>query len=379
MVIRRRTTPRAVLSFRLSFRHRVGLLATAMLLALVPAGPAWAAPRVIEDSLTPTTASTTTPVSARLRVHTIGGCLTVQQLGVAVRDSAGNNLDFPGSRGTTTICGNGLTMTTAPRTFAPGTYTEFGYYKTSSGYHSLPSRTLTITGPGPGSPASGKSLAFDEEFDGPIAFGTRWNGSTTSAYEYGNHNPKDSKLDWLSPSAITVTGGLSTFTATPGSNILENGMRSWNTGLLTTEGTTQNFRTRPGDYAEMRVKLPSAIGAWPAGWTWLDGNNEVDSFEYHPDNPNLLEITNHVHPAAIYYTNANSVYPGAWITVGVHYGETNDDWYVNGTLIYSDHTGVGSTWSPNIILNLSISDGTYHPAPASTPIIFNADYVRVWR
>ncbi|GHE04246.1 hypothetical protein GCM10010339_34910 [Streptomyces alanosinicus] len=363
-----------------SIRRRVGLVVMAMLLALLPAGPAWAAPTVVLDSLTPTSASTTTPVSARLRVHTVGGCLTVQQLGVAVRDSAGNNLDFPGARGTTTICGNTLTMTTSPRTFAPGTYTEFGYYRTSSGYHNLPSRRLVITGPGPSSPAYGKSLAFDEEFDGPIPFGSRWNGSTTSAYKYGNHNPDDRKLDWLNPSTITVSGGLSTFTATPGSHILEDNLRSWDTGLLTTENTTQNFRTRTGDYAEARVQLPRASGSWPAVWTWLNGDSEVDGFEYHPDNPNLLEIANHVHPAATYYTDAANIYPGAWVTLGVHFGATNDDWYLNGRLIFSDHTGVGSTWSPNIILNLSISDGTYHPGPSSaSPIIFYADYVRVWR
>ncbi|ANP56224.1 beta-glucanase [Streptomyces griseochromogenes] len=245
----------------------------------------------------------------------------------------------------------------------------------------MPSRTLTITGPPSSSPAYGKSLAFDEEFNGPLAFGSRWNGSTTSAYQYGNHNPYDSKLDWLTPPAITVPGsGTATFTATPGSHILENGLRSWDTGLLTTEGTTQNFRTRTGDYIETRVQLPGADGTWPASWTWLDGDSEIDGFEYHPDNPNLLEITNHVRPAAIYYVNARTIYPGAWITVGVRFGATNDDWYINGSRIYSDQTGVGTTWSPNIILNLSVSDGTYHPAPSgTTPITFTTDYLRVWR
>ncbi|MER5548563.1 beta-glucanase [Streptomyces sp. NPDC002589] len=229
------------------------------------------------------------------------------------------------------------------------------------------------------SPTAGKSLVFDEEFTGPITFGSRWNGSTTSAYKYGNHNPGDDKLDWLTPSAITASGGTVTFTAKPGSNILENGKRSWDTGLLTTEGTTENFQARTGDYAEVRVQLPGAQGAWPAMWTWIDGDDEVDVFEYHPDK-NELEVVNHVNYAYTFYTDPATIFPGAWIAVGAHYGATNDDWYLNGDLIYSDHTGVGSTWQANIVLNLSINAGFYHPAPSSnTPITFNANYVCVWR
>ncbi|MEV5876240.1 hypothetical protein AB0L75_18800 [Streptomyces sp. NPDC052101] len=310
-----------------SIRRRVGFAAVAMLLVLLPAGPTRAA-SVIG-----------------------GGCLTTPQSGFAVRDLAGHAPGVPGSRGTATICGAGP-----------------------------PSRGLVVTDPGPSSPGPGKSLAFDEEFDGPIAFGSRWNGSTTSAYRYGNHNPGDTKLDWLTPSAITVNGGIGTFTATPSSHTLENGLRAWNTGMLTTEGTTQGFRTRTGDYAEVRVQLPSAIGAWPSLWTWFNGDSEVDGLEYHPDNPNLLEIVNHVHPAYIYDTDASNINPGAWITVGIQFGATDDDWYLNGKPIYSDHTGVGSTWSPYLNLSLSVCDGDFHPAPKGTaPITFNVDYVRVWR
>ncbi|EST32033.1 hypothetical protein [Streptomyces roseochromogenus] len=255
-----------------------------------------------------------------------------------------------------------------------------GHYLTSTDSHSRPTRTRPLAGPEPSSPTEGKSLAFDEEFDDPIAFGSRWNGSATSAYKYGNHDPNDTKLDWLTPSAITVSDGTGTFTATPSSHTLENGRQAWNTGLLTTEGTTENFRTCTGDYAEARVQLPSARGAWPAVWTWLNGDAEVDGFEYHPDTPNILEVVNHVNYAYTYYTDPATISPGAWITVGVHYGATDDDWYLNGKLIYSDHTGVGTTWSPNITISLSVSDGTYHPSPSTTtPITFKADYVRVWR
>jgi len=137
---------------------------------------------------------------------------------------------------------------------------------------------------------------------------------------------------------------------------------------------------KSGDYAETRVKLPSGSGAWPALWTWKDGNGEIDSFEYHPDNPNLLELTNHVTSGSDYYTDSAAVVPGQWVTIGTHYGASSVDWYVNGKKVYSDGHGVGSNFSAYLILNLSVSAGQYHPAPSgSTPLTMQADYVKVYR
>jgi beta-glucanase (GH16 family) len=179
---------------------------------------------------------------------------------------------------------------------------------------------------------------------------------------------------------VSVAGGVATFTAQPSSHTLENGRQAWTTGMLTTEGSSEGFQVKTGDYVEARVKLPTGTGAWPALWTWKDGNGEIDSFEYHPDNANLLELTNHVKSGQDYYTNASSVAPGSWVTIGTYYGANSVDWYVNGAKVYSDGTGVGANWSAYLILNLSISAGQYHSAPTSTsPISFSADYVRVYR
>lgn len=231
-----------------------------------------------------------------------------------------------------------------------------------------------------GAAVDGRTLVFDEEFDGPVRWGTRWIGSSTSAYRYGNHNPGDDKLDWLSPSAVTVADGVATFTARPGSHTLENGKRSWTTGLLTTEGSAEGFMVRVGDYLETRVKLPSAAGAWPALWTWYNGTNEIDSFEYHPDNPDLLELTNGLRRAAFSYRDAAVVRPGDWVEVGVHYGEDCNDWYVDGVKVFSDNAGTGSGWAAYLILNLSVEAGRYHQPPTGpNPFTFSADYVRVWR
>lgn len=228
--------------------------------------------------------------------------------------------------------------------------------------------------------ALGKSLAWSEEFSSPIAWGSKWVGDRTSAYRYGNHNPDDNKLDWLDPGCVTVADGVVTFTAVPAGHTLENGLQAWRTGLLTTEYSDEGFRVRTGDYIETRVALPSGTGAWPALWTWKDGENEIDVFEYHSDNPNLLELSNHVNSGCTYHTDDDAVFPDGWVTIGGCCGEDSVDWYVNGERVFRDGTGVGADWSAYLILNLSLCAGQYHPAPSGRgPVTFAADYLRVYR
>jgi hypothetical protein len=391
---------------------RLGAITGAAALVAVPlvalplSAPAQAATtvKVTQDRLTPASMTAGTAAKAGLTVHS-SSCFTARTLGVGVRDAAGDNLDFPGSAANVRICPSGVSITTGSRTLPAGSYTQFGFWQDSAGaWHNLTSQTLKVTAasssstpaPAPstttpppatttsptttsGSPIPGQSLIWSEEFNGPVAYGSKWIGDNTTSFQYGNHNPSDNKLDWLSDSAVSVANGVATFTATPSSHTLENGKQAWTTGLLTTEGSTQGFQVKTGEYVETRVQLPTATGAWPALWTWKNGNGEIDSFEYHPDNPNLLELTNHVNPAQDYYTNASAVAPGKWVTIGTYYGANSVDWYVNGTKVYSDGTGVGANWSAYLILSLSVSAGEYHPAPTgSAPITFAADYLRVY-
>ncbi|WP_081952208.1 glycoside hydrolase family 16 protein [Kitasatospora phosalacinea] len=367
----------------MSLPRRVALLSLLLVVPLLPAAPASAAPRIQQRSLAPTSALPDTPVAATLSVGSLSTCVTVDELGVGVRDADQQNLDFPGAAADVRICPEGYVLTTAARSFPEGTYTEFGWYRTGTEYHNLPSKTLTVsksvTPPSPPPVPAGR-LVFDENFTDPPQLGTTWNATTASAYRYGNHNPDDDKLDWLQPGALSTRDGANTFTATSGANRLENGKQSWDTGLLTTENTQQGFQVRPGDYAEVRLQLPSGYGAWPALWTWKDSGNEIDSFEYHPDNPNLLELSNRINSAGTYYTDADEIHPGAWVTIGVHYGAYNNDWYVNHKLVFSDHTGTGPNWSAYLILNLSICAGSWHPSPTDDNAISTAaDYLRVWR
>ena len=343
-----------------------------------PPGPG-PSPEVTQVRLLPSAAGAGVPVVAQLTVRSTA-CFTAAVVGVGVRDAAGNNLDFPGGLWNQQICPQDLTVTTDARSFPAGSYRIFGMYQDlAGGWHSLSEQTLTVAAALPPSPIPGAKLIWSDEFDGPLS-ADRWNRSKSSSFRYGTYNPDDDKLDKLDPTKVTVADGVATFTATPSAFKLSGNRQAWDTGMLTTEDSPEHFMVKTGDYAETRVRMPAEMGAWPALWTWRDGGNEVDSFEYHPDNPNLLELTNHVKPAQSYWDSKGAVKPGDWVVIGTHYGADSVGWYINGVDVFEDHVGVGPNWSAYLILNLSICSGTYHPDPGTAKSVsFAADYLRVYR
>ncbi|WP_190156361.1 beta-glucanase [Streptomyces litmocidini] len=170
----------------------------------------------------------------------------------------------------------------------------------------------------------------------------------------GPTNPGDNKLDHLvEDPSYSRTGR---FRATRRSDGF------WDAGLLTTEGSAEDFQVRAGDVLEARVRLPGETGAWPAIWTWLDGGQEIDVFEYHPDNPDLLELSNRVRGRYLYFRDP-AVRPGAWVDLRVEFGARSVVWWVNGARVFADRRGVGRSWRAHLIVNLSVCAGRYHPAP----------------
>ncbi|MFI5756977.1 beta-glucanase [Streptomyces sp. NPDC051569] len=200
----------------------------------------------------------------------------------------------------------------------------------------------------------------------------QWVAGRSWAYPDGGPvNPGDDKLDHLVPDASYSRGGVFRASLRPDGD--------WDTGLLTTEGSAEGFTLRTGDVLDARVRLPTETGAWPAIWTWRDGGNEIDVFEYHPDHPDLLELSNHVRGGQRYYTHP-SIRPGAWLELRVEFGARSVIWWVNGVRAFADGTGVGPDWSACLIVNLSVCAGGYHPAPdpAVTAMSYKVAYLRVY-
>ncbi|MCX4524193.1 MULTISPECIES: family 16 glycosylhydrolase [unclassified Streptomyces] len=214
------------------------------------------------------------------------------------------------------------------------------------------------------------ALAFTADFGSA----SQWVAGRSWAYPDGGPvNPGDDKLDHLVDDPSYSRSGLFRATRRPDGN--------WNTGLLTTEGSSDDFMLRANDVLEARVRLPEAAGAWPAIWTWRDGGQEVDVFEYHPDNPDLLELSNHVRNGGSRYFRDPGVAPGAWVDLKVKFGADSVVWWVNGTRVFADRRGVGRRWRAYLIVNLSISAGRYHPTPdpAVSEISYEVSELRVYR
>lgn len=202
---------------------------------------------------------------------------------------------------------------------------------------------------------------------------TQWVQGRTWAYPNGGPtNRGDNKLDHLVLDPTYCRTG--TFRAT------RRPEDTWSAGLLTTEGSAEGFMVRSGDVLEARVRLPREIGAWPAIWTWYEGGSEVDVFEYHPDNPDLLELSNRVRSRGHYYRHED-IGPGTWVELRVELGVKSVVWWVNGTKAYADRAGVGRRWRAYLIVNLSVCAGEYHPAPdaTATAMSYEVSDVRVYR
>ncbi|MGW2013425.1 beta-glucanase [Streptomyces sp. NPDC001927] len=183
----------------------------------------------------------------------------------------------------------------------------------------------------------------------------QWVAGRSWAYPNGGPtNRGDNKLDHLVEDPAYSRSGVFRATRRP------DGL--WDSGLLTTEGSPQGFEVRAGDVLEARVRLPEETGAWPAIWTWRDGGQEIDVFEYHPDNPDLLELSNRVRGAHLYHRSP-SVRPGGWIRLRTEFGARSVVWWLDDEKVFADGRGVGASWHACLIVNLSVCAGRYHPAP----------------
>lgn len=210
---------------------------------------------------------------------------------------------------------------------------------------------VTPTPPVSTPPVSTTKVVFSAEFTDP----DNWVVGKTSAYP-GATNPGDHKLDRIGPDFAPTGAG--EFLATRRDD------GTWAADLVTTEGSKNGFKVKPGDVLEAQVTVAITAGAWPAIWTWSGPSGEVDAFEYHPDNPTLLELSNHTqgNDGSYYDWAAGTVTPGKTFGLQVSFLTTGVEWSVDGNHVFTS-TGVPANWSAYLIVNLSVSDGTYHPAP----------------
>ncbi|WP_394845267.1 hypothetical protein LZC95_50595 [Pendulispora brunnea] len=325
--------------------------------------------------------------TARFTVKT-SHSLHFNQIVLAVRNAQEEMFDF--ARQTDVTFNGTRTFEGASGALANGDYSAWiAYTLDGSNWRSASSPiTFTVGGPGKGDagtgtdsgsgtdagtppgdsgttppppPPAGKTLVFDAPFNDT----SNWTVGRSSSYP-GATNPGDNKLDYISASNAPDADG--TFRAIKRSD------GKWDADLVTTEYSQKKFELKPGDELDATVTLGPELGAWPAIWTWgkdlssgvQPGHGEVDLFEYHPDNVDLLELSNHVSDGHLDYRNSNNVKPGKPFDLKVIFGRSSVDWYINGASIFKDGKGVPANWTAYPIVNISVCAGQYHPAPPSS-------------
>lgn len=208
-------------------------------------------------------------------------------------------------------------------------------------------------------------------FDAPFTDRTAWAAGRTSAYPEDGRNRGDGKLDVIGPAYAPTADGV--FRARRAGH---DRLGDWYTDLVSTEYAPGGFELLPDDDLTATCVVDDVQGVWPALWTWgrdradgrpQPGHGEVDAFEYHPTHPRMLELTNHVRPAAHYADGL--ITPGRPFTLHVHFGAASVRWSVDGTPVFADGTGVGPRWRAWLIVGISVCAGGFGhlpPAPGTT-------------
>jgi hypothetical protein len=199
-------------------------------------------------------------------------------------------------------------------------------------------------------------------FNAPFSDRTAWAVGRTSAYPEDGRNPGDNKLDLIGPQYAPTAAGV--FRARRARGGL------WQADLVSTEYAPGGFELLPGDEVSATCLVHATRGAWPALWTWgrdapsgrpQPGHGEVDLFEYHPTNPRMLELTNHVRGAADYPPDV--ITPDRPFLLRVVLGADSVEWSVDGTPVFADGRGVGPHWRAWLVVNISVSAGAYGHLP----------------
>jgi beta-glucanase (GH16 family) len=224
------------------------------------------------------------------------------------------------------------------------------------------------------------TLKWSDDFDGAALDETKWTTQSDSYSDQCRGNHPDHKLEYNLPQNLAVSGGVLSITAKREAHVAPSGISyTWTSGLITTghgcgDDPPNGGVVVPGDYLQTRARLPGDLGMWPALWTWSD---EVDVFEYHPDNPTLLEVTNHTGEGDGFYYDSGIDLSLEWHYFGALVGADQVVWYLDGQPFFTSPKGF-QTDAAAIIVNLSVVDGVYHPVPRVDESVLEVDSVEVY-
>lgn len=253
--------------------------------------------------------------------------------------------------------------------------------------------------PNPDGQTDDWSLLFHDEFDGNSLDQNKW----ATCYWWWGHwrvgdgctNEATAELEFYKKDNVIVSNGTLKLQARQQEVITldADGFKRtyhYTSGMITT-GRDTSDRAVPAKflfqygYAEIKAKIPSGQGLWPAFWTLPDDHNSRPEID-------VMEILGHEPNEVHFHLHNNDIDPGEtwsglnlsedWHTFAVDWQPDALIWYVDGIerWRYSDTQNIPI--SPSYLL-LNLAVGGYWPGSpdASTPFPsdFEIDYVRVWQ
>ncbi|HEY3993382.1 MAG TPA: glycoside hydrolase family 16 protein [Ktedonobacteraceae bacterium] len=239
-------------------------------------------------------------------------------------------------------------------------------------------------------------MIFHDEFDGNSLDTSKW---TTCYFNFkvGNngcdHDQNEREL--YQPDNVSVSNGILTLSAEKKTVNAANGQTyDYTSGMITTgptSGSSNNTRfSFKYGYMEMRAKVPSGQGLWPAFWTLptnLSWPPEIDVFEILGNAPNVINMHYHYPDGTDGGGDTGTSWTGpdfsaGWHTYAVDWEPNAITWYVDGIKrrTYTDASEITSK-QMYLLANLAVGGDWPGDPDASThfPALYQIDYIRVWQ
>ena len=262
-------------------------------------------------------------------------------------------------------------------------------------------------------------LMFSDEFSGSTLDTSKWNTHylwgpylTINSEEqyYIDANDTDSDLSY---SPFTLDNGTLTITADLSSNSGSDvppqnlppvndpvwqqhpefrrgpyaGPPNYTSGIITSYDA---FKFAHG-YAEIRARIPSGDGLWPAFWLlnayYVGPLPEIDIMEILGENPNQVYHTYHrsdtngVMQSTQFISNGSTDYSQGFHTYGVRWEPGKITWYIDGNPVHTYEDESVAYQIMYVIANLAVGGNfnTQAVDPSALPATFDIDYIRVYQ
>ena len=255
----------------------------------------------------------------------------------------------------------------------------------------------SVTPPPPPTPVGQSGdwdLLFSDDFDDASIDTNKW----TTCYWWANDGctiASNNELEWYQPDDVLVSNGTLKLRAQERTvSATDRKTYSYTSGMITS-GRNASDTSLPAKFAfqfgyvEIRTKIPSGKGLWPAFWMLPDDHSskpEIDVMEILGHEPNTVHMSLHYLDSDGNRRRSKSSWTGPdfsadWHTFAIDWQPSAITWYVDGIerWHYTDTAHIPER-PMYLLANLAVG-GDWPGAPDSStpfPSYYEIDYVRVW-